>query len=191
MAMLLLNWGADRTAKRSLRRTPIMYASLHDDPKIIELLLHKGADPADASKAGGNCTAFRRVRWPCRVRQGTPAIITRQGDALDQCHQTPLFAAAVHGHLGIFDTLLSHNANPICTDRYGSTPLSAAARAGHTDVAKRLITLTDDPINLTDGLCRTLLWWASKGGEATIMAIIRDWARERGLETDDLDFSRV
>lgn len=189
MAKLLLSRGADSTAKCSLRRTPIMYASLNDDPDIIELLLQKGADPTDASEIGE--TALHFAACAGRVKSATVLLQSSRVnvDALDRTNQTPLFTAAARGYFSMVDTLLSHNANPNRTDSYGSTPLSAAVRNGHTDVVRRLIVLTESPINHKDGFGRTLLRWASKSGESTIMKIIRDRAIELGMETDDVDFS--
>lgn len=165
-----------------------MYGSLNRNPEIVELLLQKGADPADASETGETALHFAA----CVGRVNSTELLLQSSlvnvDALDRTNQTPLFAAAARGHLCMVDTLLSHNASPNRADSYGSTPLSAAVRNGHTDVVRRLITLTEDPISHKDGFGRTLPQWASKGGEYTIVAIIRDWAREH-TEADNIDFS--
>ncbi|BCS30162.1 uncharacterized protein APUU_80465S [Aspergillus puulaauensis] len=189
MAKLLLYWGADSTVKDSFGRTPVMYASWNGDPQIMELLQQNGANPADASETGE--TALHFAAYAGRIKSAE--ILLRSSlvnvDALDRANRTPLFTAASRGHLSMVDTLLSHNANPNHTDSYGSMPLSVAVRNGRVDVVKQLIMLTEDPVNRKDGFGRTLLWWASKVGETKIMEILRDWARDNGIKSDDIDFS--
>lgn len=166
-----------------------MYASLNGDPRIIELLLQKGANPTDASETGETALHFAAYAGQTKSAEVLLQSSLLNVDVLDRTNQTPLFTAASRGHLSMVDTLLSHNANSNRMDSYGSTPLSVAVRNGHVDVVKRLIMLTEDPVNRKDGFGRTLLWWASKVGETKVMEVLREWATKHGVETDDVDFS--
>ena len=100
-------------------------------------------------------------------------------NALDAMHKTPLWWAALQGHQGVVDLLLSQknvNVNSRGLLRTGAdkqlhneTPLGIAVCAGKAKIVERLIEREDVDVNLPDGYnCSPLISAAQRGHSAIV-----------------------
>jgi ankyrin repeat protein len=133
----LLARGADPNARNFLQLTPLIYAALTGEPKIVERLLASGAN-LEAESPFGTALTFAAL--------GESRAVTRQlldrGARADRRRPdgiTLLMLAARNGHTEIVTTLLEKKPAIDARDNDAATALIYAARAGHTEVARLLL----------------------------------------------------
>jgi ankyrin repeat protein len=146
-------WNTPITKEREDPETPLLNAVKSKQPRIVDLLLARGADPnypqpADYAAALARFGAYQTRNTPCR---------------------TPLVEALVSadGEINAATSLLAHGARVDaalingCGEILG-TPLHYAARAGRLDLVETLLALGADPCVLTTWEGETALDWARK-----------------------------
>ncbi|RYP73942.1 hypothetical protein DL769_004113 [Monosporascus sp. CRB-8-3] len=135
VARLLLDKGADITAKDNDGWTPLHYAARYGHEAVTRLLLDKGAD----------ITAKDNNGWTplhCAARYGHKAVtwllLDKGADitAKDNNSWTPLHVAASYGHNAVTRLLLDRGADITAKDNNGRVPLDAAANYGHEKVVR-------------------------------------------------------
>eukprot|EP00057_Strongylocentrotus_purpuratus_P025597 XP_011680071.1 PREDICTED: myotrophin-like [Strongylocentrotus purpuratus] len=84
-------------------------------------------------------------------------------DEMDEEGYTPLFKAALEGHLEDVDDLISRGAKPDKPSKGGLRPLHAAAQEGHTHIVDFLILQAAD-VNVECDLGQTPLHTAASSG---------------------------
>jgi ankyrin repeat protein len=118
--------------------TPLSVACTNGNPKIVKLLLERGANP-NATLLGGETVLMTAARTgrvePVRALLAKGAKV----NAKERRQQTALMWAAAEGHLGVVDVLLAAGADFKTPLESGFTPMLFAVRQGHTPVVKRLL----------------------------------------------------
>jgi ankyrin repeat protein len=85
---------------------------------------------------------------------------------------TPLYTAAIFGHLTIVELLLAAGASVEVTDLGGLGSLHIAAEKGHVDVALCIVRHSPQTANARDSIGRTPIDWArAKGHDALVQAL--------------------
>lgn len=125
---------------------------------------------------GGSTGATPAVMAATAGLEDELAMLIKLGADLDHstdAEGTPLFAAALHGHLGAVEILLEAGAavdTPRLAD--GATPLTAAAHFQHVEVMQRLLdagAAVDAP-RAADGA--TPLWVAAERGHVAAVEVL-------------------
>jgi len=139
--------GADINAIDKLSKfTPIIIATLRNNPETFALLLEAGADASIIDKNQNNLLHHAAFN-------NTPdvATILLAQDVIDLEHRrsqygfTPLLVAAFEGNLEMVDLLVAHGANIEAQDDWDDTPLNVASWNGNFDVVQKLVELGAKP----------------------------------------------
>jgi ankyrin repeat protein len=113
MVQVLLEYGVEVDAQNSYCSTPLSLASrgCHDDPRVVRLLIERGADPNPRGSKG-----FKR---------GSKGF-------------TPLHYALERGTIEIARVLIEHHASVEVKDDEGRTPLDVASEERREEIKKTL-----------------------------------------------------
>jgi ankyrin repeat protein len=135
----LLASGAEIDSRDRDQATPLIAASLSDQPAVAELLLSKGADVM-ARNAGG-FTPLHAAAYSGSVRiaellLGKGAVLE---DAANKAGVTPLMVAVEQNRVAMLELLIARGADvnrPESLHRY--TPVTRAGFKGHRDIIRVL-----------------------------------------------------
>lgn len=143
----LLEAGADVNKPEKLSRfTPIIIATLRDNPDTFSLLLEAGAD-ASIIDSGEN-TLLHHAATNNSVKVAKILLETNDFDLEHERKQygfTPLLVAAFAGSLDMVELLVAHGANIEAQDDWNDTPLNVAAWNGKFEVVQKLVELGANP----------------------------------------------
>lgn len=130
VAKVLIDHGADVTAKDGRGRTVLHYAASGGMKDVVELLVAKGVDIPDFHRAAwaGDLARVKEL-----VEQGTDI------DTKDEGGWTALHWAASIGHRGLAEYLIANGADVNAKAKDSSTPLHRAAQTGNIDTAALLV----------------------------------------------------
>jgi uncharacterized protein len=135
----LLASGAKVDSRDRDQATPLIAASLSDQPAVAELLLSKGADVM-ARNAGG-FTPLHAAAYSGSVR--TAELLLGKGavleDAANKAGVTPLMVAVEQNRVAMLELLIARGADvnrPESLHRY--TPVTRAGFKGHRDIIRVL-----------------------------------------------------
>ncbi|CAL1531351.1 unnamed protein product [Lymnaea stagnalis] len=128
----------------------LMYAANYANPKIIQLLLEKGADPSyqyDMFTTLMSACLSNNTPNEEDVAECVKILLTTGADinAQDRMHTTPLMLASKEGHLTAVKQLIKHEAEVNKQDTRGWTALTWAAQRGRKDIVMVLLEAGADP----------------------------------------------
>ena len=128
----LLQRGADPDSERLDGRTPLMLAAVAGDGLSVELLLDAGGSPLEKDTRGWSALALAAYGGFARAVEAlVPLTRVQLNDAL--------LLAAIGGHVGAIDPLVSGAAVVDARSPDGRTPLMLASARGHKDAVKLLL----------------------------------------------------
>ncbi|CAN0173390.1 unnamed protein product [Ectocarpus sp. 6 AP-2014] len=137
---MLVNAGANlEAAELTLGWTPVMMAASQGHPKVLGILLNKGADLSVVDKSGSTALSIS-------ARLGHVAVtrmLVTAGASLEAAEPqgwTPLMVAVYNGHPQVVGILLNKGADLSVVDKSGSTALIISAHLGHVAVTMMLVT---------------------------------------------------
>ena len=174
MVAFLLENGANVNALTGKNNTPLHSACNDSDHhlkrmKVTEILLKYGAD-ISARNIAGATPLHSAAEYGLNLAVDlflkkiakTGATIDICGDIANMFGRTPLFCAALKGHLYIVKMLTRKGANVNFKDSQNSTVLHSAANNGHVEICEYLIKNGAD-IEAKDFMNRTPLHCAVEG----------------------------
>ncbi|XP_055998778.1 uncharacterized protein LOC125653998 isoform X1 [Ostrea edulis] len=109
--------------------------------------------------------------------------IGQVSEDIDCCHDTPLTAACVGGHVSIMEELVKAGADVNLQDRRGNTPLIAACKGGHVSIVEELVKAGAD-VNLQNDYGNTPLIAACKGGHVSVVEELVKAGADVNLQND-------
>lgn len=147
--------------------TPLIFAAVYGDAKMIELVLARGGDVHATNDDGA--TALHRAAGDIdKVR-----LLLDKGAKLDvrtPLGRTPLLIAASYpGNVETVKLLLSRGAKIADQDSFGETCLTSAAKRGDAEMVKALI---DAGADLFVGGRPPLVWAAEEGNVETAACLL-------------------
>ncbi|GBN01116.1 Ankyrin repeat domain-containing protein 29 [Araneus ventricosus] len=173
-AKVLLEYGANPSARRQSGLHSLCYAAQGGFLPIVKLLIEYGVD-VELPGADGATSFLLACR--CNHVDVTQELLNAKPDYAKRVVESalPMYIAAQHGHVPIIQFLISRGADVNVQRRVpstsnsappslnGSTALFVACQFGHTSLVKKLVEWGAD-VNLTrDDGCSPLLKAAQKG----------------------------
>lgn len=139
---------------------------------ITELYLRNAKNPEKSAiiiaARSGNFSALERALQAWTVARGPSELPTSGGPS----KYTPLFSAAIRGHLEAVKILLEYGVDPNERDRSMRTPLNAASTRGHTAVVEALLAQPNIKVNAYDTDKQTPICGAARNGHAEIVKML-------------------
>jgi ankyrin len=135
--MLLIEAGADLTARDQSSLTALHYATWQGDAGTVRLLLAEGANPNTITDTLHETPLHYAASDPEMVKALLDAGIA--ADAQNYNGWTALYRAVQVGSVESVRTLLAGYARPDVADHAGVTPLMVAAEKGHVEIARLLL----------------------------------------------------
>jgi uncharacterized protein len=134
----LLASGAEIDSRDRDQATPLIAASLSDQPAVAELLLSKGADVM-ARNAGGftplHAAAYSGSVPIAELLLDKGAVLE---DAANKAGVTPLMVAVEENHVAMLELLIARGADVNRPESHGYTPVTRAGFKGHRDIIRVL-----------------------------------------------------
>ena len=199
IASLLLDLGADLSARTASGLTALALAATKRDEPMAALLRARGAtDDLSSAIAAGDVDAaasharaavadeLTRLLFHAVLVDNAPIIrvLARNGAdpngrmryLIEECPAmaTPLHIAAVHGREAATRALLEAGADPNPRNDEGiPAPLHLAAGGGRLEIARALLEHGADRDALESGFNSTALGWAEFGGHTAVVELLR------------------
>ncbi|XP_067667459.1 serine/threonine-protein phosphatase 6 regulatory ankyrin repeat subunit A-like [Haliotis asinina] len=144
--VLSLNF-TDINSKGKNGKTPIMVAAIMGHKQVFDLVMSKGGGASRVDTKGDNI-----LHWACRGGHAEMVkyIISQNfTDINSRGHygRTPIMVAAVKGHRGVFDLVMSKGGDPSGVDRNGDNILHWVCTGGHVEMVKYVLSLNFTDIN--------------------------------------------
>jgi ankyrin repeat protein len=169
----LISAGANVNATEKLSRfTPIIIATLRNNPDTFMLLLEAGADASIIDKDQNTLLHHAASNDSLDV-----AAILLEKDIIDLEHKrtlyglTPLHAAAEKGYLEMVELLIAYGADIEAEDDWNDTPLNIASYHGGFEVVKKLVELGAKP-DVVNTQGKNALDYAQSQGHEDIEAFL-------------------
>ncbi len=148
--------------------------------KVVELLLHRGADSNAIDAAGITALMYAAQGSSIEVVD----MLIKHGahvNATDKKGNTPLFYAARHGHKEVAILLVEHGAAIDCQNSKKDTALIVALRTNHLQVAAVLV---EKGANVNVQGTSTPLLLAAAGGYYDIVRMLCDRGADSNAKTE-------
>ena len=144
VAQLLVEHGADSTARNWNGTCPLHLASHNGHMEVVQFLVEHGADPTAQDKDGWTPLHAASYNGHMEVVQ---FLVEHGADptAQDKDGRTPLHLASHNGHMEVVQFLVERGADPTAQDKDGWTPLHLASQNGHIKVVRFLVKHSADP----------------------------------------------
>ena len=169
---MLLENGADVTAKDSEEGTALHWAAWYGHEPVVRLLLEKGADINARYNSGGTA-----LHWAAEGGHDSVVrlLLENKADvtAKDRREGTPLHRAASNGHEVVVRLLLENGANVAMEASGKETALHRAAECGYEAVARLLLDSNAD-VNRKDSDGGTALHRAAWNGHEEVVQLLLD-----------------
>ncbi|XP_067667458.1 ankyrin repeat domain-containing protein 50-like [Haliotis asinina] len=142
--------------------TPIMVAAIEGQREVFDLVMSKGGDPSLVDRNGDNI-----LHWVCReghIEMVKYVISLNIADinSIGYYGKTPILLAATHGHLEVFDLVMSKGGNASLVDKNGDNILHLASWQGRAMMVKHILSNTIVDVNAKDKLGNTAATIANK-----------------------------
>lgn len=160
----LLGMGVDPRAERLDGRTPLMLAAESGDSRSVQLLLDVGGEPLEKDAHGWSALALAAYGG---FERAVEVLVPLSRPFLNDA----LLLAALGGHVGSIDHLVSAAAVVDTRSPEERTPLMLAAARGHQDAVKFLLHHGANWY-ATDAEDRTAAQLAAAGGHEEIVGMI-------------------
>ena len=170
LALILLKWSADATARDWLGWTSPHPTSSEEHVELTRVLLERGA-AADARDSDNGTP----LHWASE--QAHPEVVRFllwhgvDADARDNDNCTPLHWASQQGHLKVVRVLVEHGIDVNARDHSNWTPLHGASQHAHLEVVQFLLEHGADA-HASDQGGWTSLQWPSYNGNPEIVRML-------------------
>ena len=144
-ARMLIERGADLSAKNNVWQTPLHLASQAGQVEVARMLIERGADPSAQNQDGETPlhrssqvgqVEFARMLIECGA---DPSAQNKDGDTPLHRALAGSFMLYKAGNVEIVRMLIERGADPSAQNKDGETPLHRASQAGQVEIARTLI----------------------------------------------------
>ncbi|XP_062501519.1 fibronectin type 3 and ankyrin repeat domains protein 1-like [Corticium candelabrum] len=140
VAEMLIDYGADVNYQSGSGKTSLMVACYAGHLSVIHLLHEKGVQWTQKDKGGSSAIHYAVDGGQDNVIGYIVQNKLADVNERDASQWSPLLrAAAVNGHVGVADVLLTYGADIEAKDMYGRTSLMLASLNGHSEFVKVLL----------------------------------------------------
>jgi ankyrin repeat protein len=129
-----LSSGADVDSRAADQATPLINATLGNQPSIVELLLSKGADVTARNSGGFTPLHAAAYVGSATIARQLIAKGARLDDANNKAGVTPLMVAGEENHADVAELLIAQGANPSHPEIHGYLPITRALWKGNKDI---------------------------------------------------------
>lgn len=151
---------------------PLYYAALTGFPKLVQLLLDRGEDAAEASFKGRTAISGAATRGFTEIVKMLLAA-GASARAMNDFGKAPIHGAVGQGHVDTVKLLLDNGADPLVANQKGETPLMMACKYGYIDIVKLIIEAGVD-IQQTTSIGVNASHYASTFGQVETLKFLLD-----------------
>ncbi|XP_067661803.1 ankyrin repeat domain-containing protein 50-like [Haliotis asinina] len=163
---------SDMNSRGFQKMSPLMRAALTGHTDVIKLLVSKGADVTQLDGGGDNI-----LHYACR---GGNVEVVKYVLSLNMVNinsrgfqtMTPILGAALRGHTGVVDLIVSTIHNLILVDNGGDTILHYACRGGHVEMVSYVLSQNMSDINSRGYGNMTPLMSAGQRGHKEVVELL-------------------
>ncbi len=185
MVELLLSSGKVNINLRQTDGATALFVAVERNwPKVVKLLINKGADVNLPLREGTTPLCFAAHDG---YRKMTELLLQAPGIQVNKPGKdniTPLFMACYQEHKEIVRLLLKHGANPDTADNYDQFALHFACSTGNTKIVELLLDNKADP-NIVDVEGQAAIHHVCVAGHTKILKMLLDAGADMDLETHD------
>ncbi|KAK5989337.1 Erythrocyte ankyrin [Cladobotryum mycophilum] len=184
----LVDLGCDITPTDPAGWTPLHHAAGDNQIEAVKFLIRNGADATALTNNGLTLLHLAARDGNIELVElllATPGIRASQADDYGR---TALFYASMRGYVDVVRLLLLNKAEVNTKDLYNSSAIFAATRNGHQDVVETLLVAEGVDVVSKDHSGKTLLWWARRCGNHSVVELVESAAGLNDLETPDDGF---
>ncbi len=167
---ILLDNGANVNGEDSLHRSLLYLAVIKNNPKIMQILLERGATPN--VEYAGTPLLFEVIK--INNPQALQLLLSCSElniHCRNQSGESPLHVATQYDNIAALGLLIRAGLHADTRNAKGQTIAHYAALKGHADLLKQMIT-AGIPINLPDNKGRTPLYYAGQIGHINAMKLL-------------------
>ena len=181
--LILLDRGADITAKTDLGANLLHVAAAGGDVNLVQVLLGRGFDVNAQIDSGRKLTPLMLAARMGHLRV-LSALLEKEASVreTDRDGNTALMHAAVRGHLEAVQYFLEKESNPQARNSEGWSALHHAAEGGHTKIVSKLLDNGAD-INAVDGEGYSSLFRAVVNGHNEAVRILLERGADCNLKS--------
>lgn len=141
LVQYLIAIGSDINAQDNKCFNPFLWGCIHNDLKLVKMLVKAGADLERLTRFGGNGLTPASEKGNVEVVEFLLTETDINPNHTNNLGWTALIEAAIlktddERQQKVVELLLTHGADPNMVDAYGKTPLTLAKEKGHMNIAK-------------------------------------------------------
>ena len=163
-------------------RTPLHYASMKGELKLVKDLIAKGANLNVVDHTDGTPLHYASKNGHLEIVK----FLLQKGSDVNAkdllSRSTSLYWSSGNGHLEIVKFLIINNADVNAKNRFGGTPLNKASENGRLPIVKLLIEKGADVNIVGEPVGMTSLDLASAGGHLEIVKLLIDKGADVNVE---------
>lgn len=141
LVQYLILVGVDLDAQDNMSLNPFLWGCIHNDLKLVKIMVDAGADLNKLTRFGGNGLTPAAEKGNLEVVEYLLTCTDINPNHTNYLGWTALIEAIILNDGGakqqkIVELLLSHGADPNMVDAYGKTPLTLAKEKGYMEIAE-------------------------------------------------------